>query len=267
MSIHATAIVDKGAVIGSNVTIGPFACIEANTVIGDGTTIGPHVVIFQHSTIGAGCKIHAGVVIGDLPQDLSFKETVSHVRIGAGCTIREGVTIHRGTKSGSATEIGNECFLMANAHFAHNVKLGNSVIVANGVLCAGYVEVGDRAFISGNCAVHQFVKIGRLAMLGGLSAVSQDVPPFFITRPTSLNTIAACNVVGMRRAKFSSDERTQVRKAFSILYRSGLNVHQALQQIRSALNSAPVLELCEFIEQSKRGICGHVKDEDESTSE
>lgn len=263
MSIHATAVVDKGARLGSNVSIGPFACVEKNTVIGDGAVLGPHVVIFQHTTIGAGCKIHAGVVIGDLPQDLSFKETESHVRIGAGCTIREGVTIHRGTKPGTTTEIGNECFLMANAHFAHNVKLGNSVIVANGVLCAGYVEVGDRAFISGNCAVHQFVKIGRLAMLGGLSAVSQDVPPFFITRPSSLNTIVACNIVGMRRAGLSSDERTQVRKAFSLLYRSGLNAHQALQQIRSTLNSGPVLELCEFIEQSKRGICGHVSSKDE----
>lgn len=267
MSIHATAIVDKGAAIGKNVSIGQFACIEKDTVIGDGVVIGPHAVIFPHTTVGAGCKIHAGAIIGDLPQDLSFKEAVSHVRIGTGCTIREGVTIHRGTKPGTVTEIGNDCFLMANSHFAHNVKLGNSVIVANGVLCAGYVEVGDRAFISGNCAIHQFVKVGRLAMLGGMSAVSQNVPPFFTTRPVSLNTVAACNIVGMRRAGITPDDRAQVRKAFSLLYRSGLNVRQALQKIRSTLNAGPVLELCEFIEQSKRGICGHVKAEDEPEGE
>lgn len=267
MSIHATAVVDRGAVLGKDVTVGPFSVIHDKTVIGDGVVIGPHVVIFPHTTIGAGCRIHAGSIIGDLPQDLSFKDAVSFVKIGTGCTIREGVTIHRGTKPETTTEIGDGCFLMANSHFAHNVKVGKSVIVANGVLCAGYVEIGERVFISGNCAVHQFVKVGRLAMLGGLSAISQDLPPFFTTRPVRLNTVAACNIVGMRRAGMDPAARTQVRKAFSLLYRSGLNVRQAVEQIRASFSTGPALEICDFIEKSKRGICGHVKDEDASDGE
>lgn len=267
MTIHATAVVDSGAVLGKNVSIGPFACVEKDTVIGDGVVIGPHAVIFPHTTIGEGCRIHAGAVIGDLPQDLAYKDAVSYVKLGARCMIREGVTIHRGTKPGTVTEIGDECFLMANSHFAHNVKLGRSVIVVTGALCAGYAEIGDRAFVSGNCAIHQFVRIGRLAMLGGISAVSKDVPPFFTTRPLTASTILSCNVVGMRRAGMSADERMQVRKAFALLYRSGLNISQALQQIRSTFNSGPALEICDFVEKSKRGICGYAKEADESDEE
>ena len=267
MRIHPTAVVDKGAQIGKNVNIGPFSCIEADTVIHDGVVIGAHVTILRHTTIGSGSRVHPGAIIGDLPQDLSFKEAISYVRIGCKCIIREGVTIHRGTKPDTATEIGDECYLMANSHFAHNVKLGKSVIVANGVLCAGYVEIGDRAFISGNCAIHQFVKVGRLAMLGGLCAVSQDVPPFFTTRPVSLNTIATCNVVGMRRAGIDAEGRNEVKKSFKLIYRSNLNVSQAVQEIRTTLHSGPAIEICEFIEKSKRGICGYTKDADASDEE
>jgi len=267
MAIHTTAVVDRGAELGKDVNIGPFAYVERDVRIGDGTAVGPHASILQHTTVGPGCRIHAGATLGDIPQDLSFKNPVSHVRIGAKCTIREGVTIHRGTKPDTATEIGDECFLMAFSHFAHNVKLGKSVIVANGTLCAGYVEVGDRAFISGNCAVHQFVRIGRLAMLGGLSAISKDVPPFFTTRPACLNSVASCNFVGMRRAGLDTKARTEVRKAFMILYRSERNISQALEEIRATFSAGPVLEICDFIDQSKRGICGlspEVEEEDVS---
>ncbi|MEI6970923.1 MAG: acyl-ACP--UDP-N-acetylglucosamine O-acyltransferase [bacterium] len=267
MSIHPTAVVDQGAELGRDVTVGPFAVIEKNTCIGDGVVIGPHTVICRHTTIGAGSRIHACAVIGDLPQDLAFKDAVSYTRIGAGCTLREGVTIHRGTKPETATEVGDNCFLMANAHLAHNVKVGNGVIIANGVLCAGYVEIGDRVFVSGNCAIHQFIRIGRLAMLGGLSAISQDLPPFFTTRPASLNSVAACNIVGMRRAGMDSEARSQVRKTFTLLYRSGLNVRQALQQIRAEFASGPALEICDFIEKSKRGICSHSRTGDEPAGE
>jgi UDP-N-acetylglucosamine acyltransferase len=236
--IHTTAIVESGAVIGEN------------------AEIGPHAVILACVTLGPGCKVHAGAVLGDEPQDLAYKGAASFVRIGARCVIREHVTIHRGTKEGTATEVGDECFLMANSHLGHNVRLGRRVIVANGALLGGYAEVGDSAFVSGNALVHQFCRIGRLAMLSGGCGISKDVPPFCTVRGIQPNRIAGLNVVGLRRAGMTPADRAAVRKAFALLYQSGLNTTQALERIRAELQGAPVLEFCDFIEASKRGICG-----------
>ena len=257
MNIHPTAVVDHGALLGAGVVVGPFAVIERDTQIGDGCVIGPHVVIHRYTSIGSACRIHAGAVIGDLPQDLAFKpDTVSYVRLGARCWIREGVTIHRGTKPDTVTEVGDDCFLMVNSHLAHNVKLGNGVILVNGALLAGYAEVGDNAFISGNAVVHQFVRIGRLAMLGGVSGVSKDVPPFCTAKSHEANQILGLNVVGLRRAGFKPEERQALRSAFKILYRSGLNISQAVERIRAEFKETIIIEFCDFIESSKRGICG-----------
>lgn len=253
--IHPTAIVDPGARLGTGVSIGPFSVVEANTDLGDGCVLGPHVTVLPHTTLGAGCKVHAGAVLGDLPQDTSFEGQESFVRIGSGCTIREGVTIHRGTKPGTTTEIGNDCFFMAFSHFAHNVKTGNGVIVANGALLAGYVEVGDRAFISGNSVVHQFTRIGRLAMLGGLAGVSMDVPPFCTVRPMTPNRVLGLNTVGMRRAGLGPEQRQEVKRAFDMLYRSGLNTGDAVRKMKDAYPAGPAAEFWQFVEQSKRGIC------------
>mgnify|MGYP000697206731 CR=1 FL=1 len=254
--IHSTAVVESGAELGQNVEVGPFAFIQAGARIGDDCVIGPHVVILGSVFLGRGCRIHTGAVIGDEPQDLSFKGGVSWVRIGDGCVIREGVTIHRGTKEGTGTEIGDECYLMAFSHFAHNVKLGRKVIVANNAVLGGYVEVGERCFISAHCPVHQFVRIGRLAMLGGASGISKDVPPFCTTRPMAVNEILGLNVVGMRRAGIGPEDRAAIKRAFILLYRSGLNVSQAVERIRATFTSGPALEFCDFIAGSRRGICG-----------
>jgi len=262
--IHKTAVVEPGAELGRDVAVAPFAFIEAGARVGDGAVIGPHASILKGVTIGAGCKVHDGAVVGDLPQDLGFTGGDSYVVIGANCMIREGVTIHRGTKPGTTTEIGDGCFLMSNSHYAHNVKLGKNVIVVSGALLAGYVEVGDRAFISGNCTIHQFVKIGRLAMLGGASGVSKDVPPFCTTKPMTVNTILGLNVVGMRRAGLNPDERGAVKEAFRLLYRSGLNVSQALAQMKPLFPSGPAAEFCAFVEASKRGICAWCGQDEES---
>ncbi len=253
--IHESAVIEDGAEIGRNVRVGPFTHIEAGTRVGDGCVIGPNVTIMQHTSLGADCRVHAGAVLGDVPQDTGFEGGDSFVRIGAGCLIREGVTIHRGTKTGTATEIGEGCFLMAFSHCAHNVRLGTGVIMANGALLGGHVEVGDRAFISGNCMVHQFVKVGRVAMLGGGCGASKDVPPFCTLRPMVLNSVAGLNIVGMRRAGLSPEERKEIKEAFKILYRSGLNVSDAKDKIRATLASGPALEIAEFIEHSGRGIC------------
>ncbi len=254
-TIHSTALVHAGAEIGDNVTVGPYAIIGDKVQIAAGTIIGPYVTIYPFTTIGAECFIHAHVVLGDWPQDMAFKpEDTSYLKIGSGCRIREGVTIHRGTKPGSMTEVGDHCFLMANSHVAHNVKLGNYVVLVNGALLGGYVEVEDRAFISGNCLVHQFCRIGKLAILSGGTAYNKDVPPFCKTGSIS-NTVIGLNMVGLRRAGISLEDRQAIRQAFNILYRSGLNVSQAVKRLKEACPSGPAQEICVFIESSKRGIC------------
>jgi len=263
MSIHPTAVIDPAARIGANVTIGPLAFIDRDTQIGDGCVIGPHSVIHRYTSLGSNCRMHACAVLGDLPQDLAFKDEPSYVKIGANCVFREGVTIHRGTKPGTSTVVGDNCFLMANSHLGHNVQLGNGVILANGVLLAGYVEVGERAFISGNVVIHQFVRIGRLAMLSGCSAVGKDVPPFCMTVAVTRNRIAGLNVVGLRRAGIGPEERQAIRSAIKILYRSGLNVSQALERIKKEFSQPAVQEICAFIEAAKRGICTMHEDADE----
>ena len=255
MNIHPTAIVNSKAELGANVTVGPFCVIEADVKIGDNARIGPHVTILPFTSIGAGCTIHANAVLGDLPQDTTFKDVVSYVRIGANCTIREGVTIHRGTKPETETVAGEGCYLMVNSHLAHNVRLGNQVVLANGVLLAGYAEVGDRAFISGNCMIHQFTRIGKLAILAGGSAFNKDVPPFCKTKGLEANAVMGLNVIGLKRAGFGVPDRLAIKRAFHTLYQSGLNVSQATAKIRAESPSGAAMEFCEFVEQSQRGIC------------
>lgn len=255
MKIHPSAIVEPGAQLGADVSVGPFAWIASGAQIADGCVIGPHAVIHRFTSLGAGCRVHAGAVLGDLPQDVAFKDAETFVKIGRDCILREGVTVHRGTKPGTATTVGDRCFLMANSHLGHNVQMGDDVILANGVLLAGYVEVGARAFISGNAAVHQFTRIGRLTMVSGCSAISKDVPPFCTSRGASLNRIVGLNVVGMRRAGMTAQDRTTVRAAFKILYRSGRNVKQALEELRRQFPEGPARDFWEFVAASKRGIC------------
>ncbi|OLP19892.1 acyl-[acyl-carrier-protein]--UDP-N-acetylglucosamine O-acyltransferase [Leptolyngbya sp. 'hensonii'] len=256
MTIHPTAVIHPDAVLGEGVVVGAFSYIDRQVQLGDRCVISPHVTILPYTSLGMECQVHAGAVLGDLPQDMAYQEAESYVRIGNGCVIREGATIHRGTLAGSVTEVGHNCLLMAYSHLAHNVKLGNQVIVANNALLAGYVEVGDRAFISGNCLVHQFTRIGRLAMMAGGTAVQKDVPPFCITRSLSTNTVLNLNVIGLRRAGFTAEQRLILKRAFSLLYRSGLTVSQAVAAMEAEFAPDPlVMELCQFVKSSKRGIC------------
>jgi len=259
MLIHPTAIVEEGVRLGVDVEVGPYTVIHRGAEIGDGCRIGPHVVVYGTTSLGPRCHVHAGAVLGDLPQDLSFRDEISYVRIGEGCTIREGVTIHRGTKKDTETRIGPRCYLMANSHVGHNAVLGERVILANGALLAGYVEVGDYAFISGNCAVHQFCRVGRLAMLGGGAMLSKDCPPYCTVRANDLNRVTGLNIVGLRRAGFDAAARLQIKEAFRLFYLSGLNMRDAAALLREKFPTGPAAEFVRFVEISARGICAGPK--------
>lgn len=256
MPIHPTAIVDSGAHVAPDADIGPFAVVGPDVVIGAGTRIGPHAVVHRYTRLGEQCRVHAHAVLGDLPQDLAFDAgNMSRVVIGDGVTIREGVTVHRGTKLGTETVVGDGCYLMAYSHLAHNCRIGRRVIIANNALLAGYVDVGDGAFISGGVVIHQFTRIGRLAMLSGNAGIGKDIPPFCTAKSCVRNKVAGLNVVGLRRAGMAADVRRQVRRAFELLYRSGLNFRVVPAAIRSEFQEGPALEIADFIEASKRGIC------------
>jgi len=253
MTIHPTAIVSKRAEIDPSVEIGPYAIVEDDVKIGKNVKIYARAYICKNTQVAEGTQIHMGAVLGHLPQDLAFKGKKTYLKIGKRNIIREYVTIHRGTKEGTATEIGDENFLMALSHVGHNCNLGNKVILANGVLLAGYVTVEDQAFISGNVVVHQFCSIGRLALIGGFSGVNKDVPPYMAVRGES--TIRAINLIGLKRAGFTSKAINEIREAFKLIYKSGLNTNQAIEKILEGNPGREVKHLVEFIKNSKRGIC------------
>lgn len=255
MRIHPTAVVESGAELGEDVTVGPFAYIDHQVKIGAGCIVGPRATVLRYTTLGENCRVHPGAVIGDTPQDLAFEEAETYVQIGDRCDLREGCTVHRGTKPGSVTVVGDDCLLMANSHVAHNAQIGNRVILANNALIAGYAQVGDRAFISGGCLVHQFTRVGRLVMMSGGSAVQKDVPPFFMTRGVTINTIMGLNVVGLRRAGFSNEERHILKRTIQVLYQSGLSIPSAVDKLDQDIDSPLIDEICSFIRSSERGIC------------
>lgn len=253
--LHPTAIIHPDAHLGTDVTVGPYAIIEGAARIGDRCEIQGHAVIGASVEMGSDNRIGYGAVVGGDPQDFAFRPEVrSTVRIGIGNRIREYCTIHRGTDEDSATVIGDRCFLMTGAHLAHNVSLGSDVILANNVLLGGHVQVADRVFIGGGCVFHQFVRVGRLAICQGLSAFSKDVPPF--TTAAERNGIAGLNVIGLRRAGFSAIQRAEVKEAFNLIYRRGLNISQALAAVKELTLSAEAREFFEFVAAAKRrGLC------------
>jgi len=254
--IHPTAIIDPGAELGKEVTVGPYAVIGPKVTIGDGCTVGSHAVIESHVRMGKGNRIHSFASVGAIPQDLKYRGEESWVEMGDGNIIREFATVNRGTAGGGGlTSIGNNTLVMAYSHLAHDCHVGSHVIMANSATLAGHVTVEDGAIIGGLTGVHQFVRIGRLAMLGGLAAATKDVPPFCTMRPTALNAVTALNVIGMRRAGMTPTERAEAKEAFRLLYRASLNVTQALEAIRGNFQGGPAIEMCDFIAASKRGIC------------
>ena len=260
--IHDTAVVYPGARISRDVEIGPYAVIGENVFIGEGTKIGSHVVIEGWTTIGKNCQIHHGSAIGGAPQDLKFKGEKTFLFIGDNTIIREFVTINLATSEGEETRIGTNCLIMATAHIAHNCQIGNHVIISNGAGIAGHVMIEDRAIISGMSGIHQFVKIGRNAMIGGASKVVQDVPPFVIAdgRPAR---VCGLNSVGISRAGMSELARSNLKKAYRILYRSGLQLSEAITMMEQELESGEEVDhLLRFLRNVDRGICRGRRDEE-----
>ena len=251
--IHPTAIIGKDVVMGSGNDIGPNVTIATGVKIGSHNRFLNGALICEGTTLGDHNAIHMHAIIGHEPQDLKFKNEPTFTHIGNKNTIREFVSIHRGTEPGTATVIGNENYIMAYCHIAHNCLLGNNIIMVNQASLTGHCVVEDRAFLSGMTGFHQFSRIGTLAMVSALSAFNKDIPPYVICggRP---GVAQGLNVVGMRRAGINLETRTEIKRAYKILYRSGLNITNALEQIKKECHSAEVKHFVEFIENSKRGI-------------
>lgn len=253
--IHPTAIVDPNARISADVEIGPFSIVGPDVTIGENTIVQSHVVIEAKVAIGRGNFIGHGAVIGAPPQDVSFSpDRRTNVEIGDNNIIREYCTIHRGSADSSATKIGDETFLMSGAHIGHNCLIGNNVVIANNCLLAGYVRVDDGAFLGGGSTFHQFMHIGRLVMVQGSSAFGKDLPPFVVA--AERNYVFGLNIVGMRRAGFSANERNEIKEAFKLVYLSALNTSQALDKAATMTFGAPAREFLDFVASAKkRGIC------------
>lgn len=263
MNIHPTAIIGKNVELGAANEIGPYVIIEDGVKIGARNRIWTQAYVCSGTEIGDENEIHMGAVIGQAPQDLAYQGAKTGAKIGHRNIIREYVTIHRGTKEGTVTKVGNQNYLMVNVHVAHNCRIGNKVIMVNGAGLAGYCVIEDEAFLSGMTVFHQFTQIGRLAMVSALSAINLNIPPFMMCGGRGA-IVHGVNVVGMRRAGISARARDEIKQAYKLLYRSGLSIPHALSEIEKNYSSPEIKHLVEFIRNSKRGIAGGHQRETES---
>jgi UDP-N-acetylglucosamine acyltransferase len=252
--VASTARIHPEAVIGPGVVVGEYCVIEQDVVIGAGCKFEPYVYIKRWTTMGERNEISAGTVLATDPFDKAFTGERSYLKIGNRNIIREHYTISRGTQPETATEIGDDNYIMGSGHIAHNGKIGNNCVIASCALLAGYVEVEDQAFISGGVVVHQFSRIGRLAMIAGNTRVNSDVPPYFMYADYNV-AAKGLNLVGLKRAGFKTPEIAALKTAYKILYRSNLKLEDALKRIEAEVPSECTLHLVKFIRSSKRGIC------------
>lgn len=257
--IHPRALIHPSARISSGTVVGPDVVIDEHVEIGTDCEIRARAIITGHTKIGSRTQIGYGAIVGAEPQDLAYKPCLSYTSVGDDNIIREYVTIHRGTKEGSATIIGNHNYLMTGVHIAHNCKIGNSVILVNNVLLGGYVEVRDFAFLGGDSVVHQFTRVGDHAMVRGQTRLGLDVPPYFMAVAT--NAVCGLNRVGLKRKGFDAQRRKHISEAYNIIYYAGKNRIQALETMRNTpeLKNEDIELLCCFLEETKRGICRAIK--------
>ena len=255
--IHSTAIVHKDAEIGEDVHIGPYCIVEEKVQVGKGTRLVSHVVLQKGTQIGENCTVSPFASLGGPPQDISYKEEETTLVVGNNNVIKEYVTMNRGTEHGNGiTSVGNNNFIMAYAHIAHDCKVGNNVIMANCATLAGHVEIADFVIFGGLCAVHQFCRIGKYAFISGVTGVPKDVPPFMIAAGDRAK-LYGLNVVGLERRGFAKEDITQLKKAYRIIFRSSLPLSTSLRIVQEEISGEHqyVNDLIEFIKSSKRGIC------------
>jgi UDP-N-acetylglucosamine acyltransferase len=251
--IHPTAIISPLATIADDVVIGPFSVIDGAAEIGAGVIIDGHVLIRGLVKIAAQCRIGWGSVIGADPQDLHFDQAIhSGVILGENNCLREYVTIHRGSAEGKFTTIGSNNFLMTGVHLAHDVQMGDHNVIANNVLLAGHITIGDRCFLGGGSAYHQFIRIGDYAIVQGNAALSQDVPPYCMAH--AHNQLSSLNVIGLKRAGFTPEQRMEIKKAFRLLLCSG-HLTQAIAEAEKLSWSPTALRLLDAVRHpSRKGI-------------
>jgi UDP-N-acetylglucosamine acyltransferase len=254
--IHPTAIIDPKADISEGVEIGPYTVIEKGVSIGEGTKIGPHVVIREGTQIGKRCQIFQFASIGEAPQAIFYRGEKTSLLIGDQNIIREFVTLHRGTTKGvGKTVIGNDNFFMAYSHVAHDCQIGNQVVLVNGATLGGHIMIEDHAIISGLSAVHHFCRIGTHAFVSGLTGVSLDIPPYTLAAGNRAK-LFGLNIVGLKRHHFSEETMKALKKAYRIIFRSGLTLEKAMKTLEEdEISQTPeVQHFFDFIQHSKRGI-------------
>lgn len=252
--LHPTAIVDAGAELGENVSVGPYCVIGPNVKLGVGTRLISHVAITGHTTLGTHCTVFPFACLGSQTQDLKFKGGNPRVEIGDRTTIREYVTVNAATFDDGVTRVGSDCHIMAYAHIAHDCVVSDRVIIANSLAMAGHVTVEDDAIIGGQCGIHQFVRIGRMSIIGGCAKVVKDVPPFMMADGNPLE-ICGPNTVGLGRHGIPESTQRLLKEAYRIVYRRNLSTRQALEQIEAEVAQVPEIRYyIDFIRSSERGI-------------
>lgn len=252
--IHPSAIIESGAELHDDVSVGPFSIIESGAVIEQGCRIESQVRIYAQTRMGRDNTICHGATIGCVPQDLSYAaEQAKPLVIGNGNTFREYANVSHGIKEDQGTRIGDNNFLMAYSHVGHDCLVGDHNILANSATLSGHVRLGNRCFLSGQVAVHQFCQIGDYVMVGGLSGVNQDVPPFVLVNGQRAKFLGI-NVVGLRRAGFSPQARKSIKRAYRSLFQSGKPMGETLQELRTFEDDEAIAQIVRFIDDSKRGI-------------
>ncbi len=264
--IHPTAVVDETAILADDVEVGPYAVVEPDVKIGSGTVLKNHAVVRRYTEMGENNVVDSFAVLGGLPQDYGFDTSqVTYLKIGNGNTFREGVTVNRATGEGASTLVGNDNYWFANSHAGHNSKIGNNVVLVNGVLVAGHATIGDRVILPANGGIHQFCWVGEGVMFQGKGGLSMHAPPYVLC--TEINIVVALNSIGLRRRDdISKEDFRQIKTAFTIVYRSGLGLEAAIAEmdactewgkaagkfrefIRNVFNAEPPFD---------RGLCPHL---------